>query len=197
MLLLTFTAGGIQYAIDVARIVELVPRVELRKIPHAPPFWAGLLGYRGKVVPVIDLGLLLDAGPCRDCLSTRIILVNDSSGDHNHWNQDREASCDETREAQANPKPTLNLLGLVAEHVSDLTYIRPEQIVPAPVQLPQTPYLGPIVQTDQGIVQLIVVEKVREASLQSSDLVRDKPLDLLSEPSPSTASIGTRRRDDG
>ncbi len=34
--------------------------------------------------------------------------------------------------------------------------------------MPEAPYLGAIVQTDQGIVQLIVVEKVREASLPSS-----------------------------
>ena len=54
-----------------------------RSIPHAPSFLAGLLGFRGKVIPVIDLGLLLSSVPCRDCLSTRIILVNDAPGDHN------------------------------------------------------------------------------------------------------------------
>ena len=95
MLLLTFTAGTNRYAIDVTRVVEVVPRVELRKIPHAPAFLAGLLGYRGEVVPVIDLGLLLDAAPCRDCLSTRIILVNDSPGDHNRRNQNRDDSCED------------------------------------------------------------------------------------------------------
>ena len=35
--------------------------------------------------------------------------------------------------------------------------------------LPRTPYLGAIVQTEQGLVQLIVGEKVREASLRSPD----------------------------
>ena len=90
MLLLTFTAGANRYAVDVARVVEVVPRVELRKIPHAPAFLAGLLGYRGKVVPVIDLGLLLGVAPCQDCLSTRIILVNDSPDDHNRRNQSRD-----------------------------------------------------------------------------------------------------------
>src|ERR1700678_1819183 len=83
MLLLTFTVGPNRYAIDVARIVELVPRVDRRSVPHAPAFLAGLLGYRGNVVPVIDLCLLLDAAPCRDCLSTRIILVRDALDDHN------------------------------------------------------------------------------------------------------------------
>jgi chemotaxis-related protein WspB len=184
MLLLTFTVGANRYAVDVTTVVELVPRVELQLIPHSPAFLAGLLGYRGKVVPVIDLGLLLDVGACRDCLSTRIILVNDSPVDHNHWDQDREGSREETR---PNPKLAPNILGLIAEHVSDLTYVRPEQIVPAPVRLPQTPYLGPIVQTDQGIVQLILVEKVREASLQSSGLGQETALESKSEPSPLTA----------
>jgi chemotaxis-related protein WspB len=182
MLLLTFTVGANRYAVDVTTVVEVVPRVELQLIPHAPAFLAGLLDYRGKVVPVIDLGLLLDVGPCRDCLSTRIILVYDSPDDQNGWNQDRGASREEARAARANPKPAPNLLGLVAEHVSDLTKVRPEQIVPAPVRLPQTPYLGPIVQTDQGIVQLIVVEKIREATIQSSDLSQETALD--SKPSP-------------
>jgi chemotaxis-related protein WspB len=179
MLLLMFTAGGNQYAVDVARVIELVPRVELRKVPHAPVFLAGLLGYRGKVVPVIDLGLLLDGGPCRDCLSTRIILINDSPGDQNRWNQHRENPHEQTRRASENPIPAPNLLGLVAEHVSDLTYIRSEQIIPAPIQLPQTSYLGPIVRTDLGlIVQLIVVEKIREASLQSSNPRPEPALDV-------------------
>jgi chemotaxis-related protein WspB len=169
MLLLTFTVGADQYAIDVARVVEIVPRIELRKIPHAPAFVAGLLGYRGKVVPVIDLCTLLDVGPCQDCLGTRIILVNDSPDDHSRCSQGREGSRGDTGEARAQPKPELNLLGLVAEHVSDLTDARREHLLPAPVRLPQTPYLGPIVHTDQGIVQLIVVEKIRDASLQSSD----------------------------
>ena len=75
-----------------ARVVELVPRVELRPVPHAPAFLAGLLGYRGKVVPVIDLGVLLELAPCRGSLSTRIILVNDAPGDQNRWKQDRDGS---------------------------------------------------------------------------------------------------------
>jgi chemotaxis-related protein WspB len=176
MLLLTFTAGANRYAIDVARVVEVVPRVELRKISHAPAYLAGLLSYRGKVVPVIDLGLLLDVAPCRDCLSTRIILVNDAPDDHNRAKQDRE----DTESRRANRKQHLNFLGLVAERVSDLTDVRPDQIVPIPVCLPQTPYMGAIVQSDQGIVQLIVVEKVREAALSSLSLGQVKGLESIS-----------------
>ena len=151
MLLLTFVAGANRYAIDVARVVELVPRVELRSIPHAPAFLAGFLGYRGKVVPVIDLGLLVGAAPCRNCLSTRIILVNDAPGGHNQGKDDLDDSSENRRRWPSNPVPASSLLGLIGEQVSDLTYVRPDQIVPSPIQLLQV-FLSSmrIVQTDQG-----------------------------------------------
>src|SRR5271165_3279186 len=76
MLLLTFRAAENLYAIDVARVVEVVPRINLRRLPHTPGFLAGLFDYRGTVVPVVDLGILLGSESCRDRLSTRIILVN-------------------------------------------------------------------------------------------------------------------------
>ena len=183
MLILTFTAAANRYAVDVTRIVEVVPKVELRSIPHAPTCLSGLLAYRGKVVPVLDLGLLLGSTPCQDWLSTRIILVNDVPGDHYKQSKGSDTLSDQTAGTGGSPKPEAALLGLIAEHVSELTYARPEQIIPAPVSLPQTPYLGAMIQTDQGIVQLIVVEHVRAASLRAPCLDRDASWDLNSEPS--------------
>jgi chemotaxis-related protein WspB len=166
MLLLTFTAGANhRYAVVVARVVEVVPRVELRPVPHAPVFLAGLLGYRGKVVPVIDVSVLLGAPPCPERLSTRIILVNAASGDHNQRKPDRHGSAEDSGSTPSNPAPDRDILGLIAEHVSDLITVRPEQVSPPAVQLPEAPYLGAIVQTVEGIVQLIEVEKLRDATL--------------------------------
>ena len=60
MLLLVFRVAGDPYAIEATRVVEVVPRVELRALPHArPEALAGLFRYRGQMVPVIDLGVLL------------------------------------------------------------------------------------------------------------------------------------------
>jgi chemotaxis-related protein WspB len=181
MLLLTFTVGPNRYAIDVARIVELVPRVELRPIPHAPAFLAGLLGYRGNVVPVIDLCLLLDVAPCRDCLSTRVILVRDAPDDQNQSQPDRGDTVEDIGASGPNRVRPSNLLGLIAEHVSDLTYAQPEQVTPVPVSLPEARFLGAVVQTDQGLVQLIVVENVRNATLRSSFSIKDPAQDSKSD----------------
>jgi hypothetical protein len=65
---------------------------------------------------------------------------------------------------------------LIGEQVSDLTYVQPEQIVPSPIRLLQVPFLDAVVQTDQGIVQLIAVERVRDASLRGDLLALEAPL---------------------
>ena len=96
-MVLTFRVADDAYAIDARRIVEVVPRVDLRSVPHAPDYFVGLFHYRGSIAPVVDMGLLMGAAACRDSLSTRIILVDVPGRDG-----------------------TRMLLGLLAEHVDDL-----------------------------------------------------------------------------
>ncbi len=188
MLLLILKAGANRYAIDIVRVIELVPRVELRAIPHAPSFLSGLLNYRGKVIPVIDLGLLLSGASCRDCLSTRIILVNDSPGDQNRGIDRAGGSSDEnigpsTGDHASEPR----LLGLIGEEVSDLVEVRSDQVVPAPIQLSQAPFLDAIVQTDAGIIQLIAVDRIRESFLK--DGILDQGTDWSPDPSKAKAGL--------
>jgi chemotaxis-related protein WspB len=148
MLLLTFTAAGEPYGLNVAGVVELVPRVGLRVVPHAPAELAGLLEYRGGVVPVIDLGVLLGSSPCADRLSTRIILVKSPPGGQNRG------------EGLPDPDRAPRLLGLIAEQVIDLVEVEPDRIAPAPVHLARAPYLGAIARTDRGFVPLIEVARL-------------------------------------
>jgi chemotaxis-related protein WspB len=169
--LLSFAVGPNRYAVDVARVVELVPRVALRLIPHAPAYLAGLLAYRGKVVPVIELGLLLGAVPCRARLSTRIILVNNVPIDQNCNTQGGGISGEDRGRPPPDRERAQTLLGLVAEDVSVLNEVTSEQLCPAPVRMPQQPYLGGIIQTDQGILQLIAVEEVWGALLEGGDFL--------------------------
>ena len=70
MLVLTFRVAEVPYAVAVRRVVEVVPRVGLAGVPHAPGYLAGLLRCRGGAVPVVDLGLLM-GGPACGTGSTR------------------------------------------------------------------------------------------------------------------------------
>src|SRR4051812_3139382 len=145
MLLVTFRAHEDLFAIDAGRVVEVVPRVDLRRVPHAPSYLAGLLNYRGRIVPVADLGLLLGAQPCRPRLSTRIILV-DRAGDER---------------GQA-------ALGLIAESVSEVRAVPGHPEVFPALHLEQAAYLGPIFQVDGDLIQLILVDDVLGGPLREA-----------------------------
>ncbi len=76
MLLLLFKLGDGRYALPVDHIVEVIPLVKLKKVPRTPEFVAGMMNYRGKPVPVIDLSVLSEGVPSELKMSTRIIVVN-------------------------------------------------------------------------------------------------------------------------
>ncbi len=144
MLILMFRAGGRRYAIDAARVAEVVPRVRLRPLPHAPAHLAGVFDYRGEVVTVLDVGVLLGAEPAPDRLNTRVILA------------DRRADPRATDSPRA-------LLGLLAADVDDLATVDPAAFVPTPVPIPTAPYLGGVAEIGSGMVQLLLVARVLDA----------------------------------
>ena len=75
MLYLIFRAGGERFALGATSVIEVVPLVRLRPVPHAPFGVAGVFNYRGTVIPVIDLSRLIADTPCRPLYSTRIVVV--------------------------------------------------------------------------------------------------------------------------
>jgi chemotaxis-related protein WspB len=80
MLALLFSIGDALYAIPARSVVEVVPHVELRPLPGAPPWVAGLLAYRGRALPVVDLGRkLLGVAPEESRLASRIVVVETRS----------------------------------------------------------------------------------------------------------------------
>ena len=133
MLVLTFQVAGMAFAVAATRVVEVVPRVELRPIPHAPAHLAGLLRYRGGAVPVADLGLLMGSRPCLDRLDTRIILVEVASVD-----------------GQGSGP-----IGLIAERVEGVRRVVDDARAIETLDLPDAPYLGGAYQLDDGLFQMV------------------------------------------
>lgn len=144
MLLLLFQVTEHRYALAAERVVEVVPRVELRPIPHAPDYLAGLFSYRGRAVPVVDLSRLLGSDSCLDRLDTRIILAKEPGASGGR------------------------LIGLIAEHVSEVAAVRDDQVVLPGMSLDRAPYLGAVVRTEAGLVQVLTVEKVLPESIRDA-----------------------------
>ena len=79
---LLFHLGKDRYVLEARHVIEVLPLLELKKIPEAPRGVAGMFSYRGRPVPAIDLNELTLGQPAAQCLSTRIIIINypDESG---------------------------------------------------------------------------------------------------------------------
>ncbi len=137
MLALIFRLGQAYYAVACKKIREVIPAVPLKPLPHAPDFLAGIFSYRGELVPVLDLCRLVTELPCRERLSTRIIITDhvDESG-------------------------ITHPLGLLAEQVTDTLRISGEGPVVPAVRMASAPYLGATIMADGRMVRHIETEKL-------------------------------------
>lgn len=53
--LVGFTVGDVQYAVEVARVREILRPLPVVALPHAPPAIVGVADHRAEVVPVLDV----------------------------------------------------------------------------------------------------------------------------------------------
>jgi chemotaxis-related protein WspB len=132
MLFLLFQLGSDRYALEASRVVEVVPLLELRRLPQAPRGVAGIFNYRGQLVPAVDLCALMSGQPASERLSTRIIIVN----------------LPDRRGAR-------RLIGLVAEHATEMLRKKPEDFVDSGIRIATAPYLGPVLLDAQGSIQWV------------------------------------------
>jgi chemotaxis-related protein WspB len=137
MLFLLFQLGNDRYALQASRVIEVLPLVELKKIPNAPKGVAGIFNYRGRPVPAVDLCELTLGQPASRRLSTRIIIVNhpDDTG-RNHP------------------------LGLIAEHATEIIQRESGEFVEPGLKLGGAPYLGPVLMDSRGGVQLVYEQRL-------------------------------------
>jgi chemotaxis-related protein WspB len=135
MLLLLFTLGQHRYALEARRVIEVVPLAELKEIPRAPDYVAGVLNYRGTPVPVLDITRMNRNTASRVCMSTRIILVE-----------------------YHNAGGAANILGLMAECVTETAKREREEFIATGVSTPDAPYLGPVSNDPGGMLQLMDID---------------------------------------
>src|SRR2546428_9181135 len=146
MLLVIFYLGKDPYALESSQVVEIVPRILLKELPHAPQYVAGLFDYRGVIVPVIDLCRMTQGRACSEHLSTRVILVR--------YPYDRYDGQKE------------RVLGLMAERVTE-TIEKSESDLAAPgVSVDEAAYLGDVISDARGIIQCIRVERLLPESVR-------------------------------
>ncbi|NNA55487.1 chemotaxis protein CheW [Pseudomonas koreensis] len=155
-LFLLFRIGKERYALRATEVAEVLPRLPLKPIAQAPKWVAGVFAYRGAVVPVIDLSALTFGHPAQERTSTRLVLV--------HYRPD-----------ELQPP---RWLGLILEQATDTLRCHPEDFQPYGLDNRQAPYLGPVREDAQGLVQWVRVNDLLDDAVRN--LLFPAPLEAQS-----------------
>jgi len=105
---LSFKLGEEIFAVDVAKVREILDVIAITKVPQTPDFMRGIINLRGSVVPVMDMRLKFGMPPTERTVNTCIIVM--------------EVSQD----------GLTMVLGSLADSVQEVLDLEPEQIEPAP-----------------------------------------------------------------
>lgn len=155
MLFLVFKLGNERYALQARNVVEVLPLLSLKRLPHPPKGVVGLIDYHGRPVPALDVSGLTLGKPACERLSTRVILV----------------ACSFHGQSR--------LLGLIAEHVTELVRKNEAEFESTAVSLRTAPFLGPVMLDENGTVQLLLEQHLLPSAVQEQ--LFDKSLGLPSE----------------
>jgi len=78
---LTFTLGGEIFALDIARVREVLGLRDITGLPRMPEHLMGVINLRDRAVPVVDLRLTLGLSPAERTVDTCIIILEVYSGE--------------------------------------------------------------------------------------------------------------------
>ncbi len=70
-----FRVGSAEYAIPASEVLHLESFETATHVPGAPPYVAGLVQVRGRVVPVVDLRARFGLAPTEHAIDRRVIVV--------------------------------------------------------------------------------------------------------------------------
>jgi len=136
MLMLLFHVGQDCYACSCEHILEIIPHIELKPLPHMPPYVVGTVIYSGKPLPVIDWSKIIHDAPSQSSFHTRIIM----------FHMVREEKVFE--------------FGLMAELVTKTAHLSKSDFVESGVTKEETPYFGGVYTDEKKTIQFVEVEKL-------------------------------------
>lgn len=73
--LIAFKIDAEEFAVDIADVQEIDRYVEVTRIPNSSPHIQGVMNLRGKIIPVVDLRLMLGFQSRAADRQTRVIVI--------------------------------------------------------------------------------------------------------------------------
>jgi purine-binding chemotaxis protein CheW len=135
---LTFKLAEETFALDVAKVREILEQSNITKVPQTPDFMRGVINLRGSVVPVIDIRLKFGMSVTEQTVNTCIIVTEVEMDDE------------------------VIVLGALADSVQEVIEMEPEQIEAAPhigTRL-KTEFIKGMGKHDGRFVMILDIDKV-------------------------------------
>ncbi len=135
---LTLTLEAELFAVDVAKVREVLDYTTITKIPRTPEYMRGVLNLRGSVVPVIDLRLKFGMSKTENRKNTCIIVLEIVLEDE------------------------VLIWGALADSVQEVFEFEPEQIEPAPKfgTKFKAEFLRGIGKRDEKFIMILDIDRV-------------------------------------
>ncbi len=135
---LTFKLEEEVFALDVAKVREILEMTTITKVPKTPDYMRGVINLRGSVVPVIDMRFLFGLNQTEQTVNTCIIVVE--------VNLDGE---------------TL-VLGALADSVQEVVELDADRIEPAPTigTKLNTDFIRGMCEVDGHFVMILDIDSV-------------------------------------
>jgi len=130
---LNFLLKNEEFGLRVDKIKEIIQMVEITAIPDSQEYVKGVINLRGKVIPVVDLGLKLG-------------LLNQGSNDHR---------CIIVTEMPGNK----GLAGIIADSVLDISFVQGQEIDDAVQDHLHADYIFGMAKTDRGVRILLDIDR--------------------------------------
>lgn len=77
---LTFSLGGLKFAVNALNVREIFYLPELTPVEEMPDYIAGIMNFRGKIIPIMDLNLRFNRSKAPYSLTDRVITLTTGEG---------------------------------------------------------------------------------------------------------------------
>lgn len=122
--ILVFELGSQRYGLSIGDVIETVRAVAVTPLPQAPPIVEGIINFRGKVVPVLDIRARFHHGPRKMQVQDHLIL------------------------ARAGERQ----VALRVDRAADLVRIPPEDLEMSKIEVPGSDYITGVARLPDGLV---------------------------------------------
>jgi purine-binding chemotaxis protein CheW len=135
---LSFVVGDELFAINVIKVLEVLQKQQITKVPNAPDFIKGIINFRGEVVPVFETRVKFNLNMREETAGFVIIIL------------DLQAGSEAMR------------IGAIVDKVKDVINLNDSDIKPVPTMSKNfnTDFLSGIVKLNEKFILLLNVDKV-------------------------------------